>query len=457
VSFVLTLYIFLLSLWLLFYFENFKHSFQFQVFIEWSEYLNIYYSLGLDGISLFFIILTTFLMPICFLISWVSICYRLKEFVICMLLTEFFLIHVFSVLDLFFFYLFFESILLPMFLIIGVWGSRQRKIHATYQFFFYTLIGSLLMLVSIIYIYIVVGTSDLSVILIFKFNHYTQIFLWIAFFLSLAVKIPMVPFHIWLPEAHVEAPTSGSVILAGLLLKMGGYAILRFMIPIFDYANFFFMPFVFMLSIIAIIFSSLATIRQVDLKKIIAYSSVAHMNYVTLGLFSYDLHGLQGCIFLMLSHGLVSSALFISVGILYDRYKTRILKYYGGLVQLMPILSFFFFFFTLSNMSFPGTSSFIGELLILLSCFLLNTEISLFATSGMILNGIYAIWLFNRIFFGVIKANNLSIYYSDINKREFFVLFLFFIFILFFGVFPNFILDYISYSCLFSLFNLHFI
>lgn len=452
-SLKLTLFFFIFSLFFVFYFENFSHYFQFQFFVVWSEFLNIYYSVGVDGISIFFLILTTFLIPICFLISWVSISYRIKEFVFCILLTEFFLINVFTVLDLFFFYLFFESILLPMFLIIGIWGSRQRKIHATYQFFFYTLIGSLLMLISIIYIYSVVGTSDLSIILLFKFNHYTQIFLWIAFFLSLAVKIPMVPFHIWLPEAHVEAPTAGSVILAGLLLKMGGYAILRFLIPILSYANIFFMPFVFTLSTIAIIYSSLATIRQLDLKKIIAYSSVAHMNYVTLGLFSYDLFGIQGCIFLMLSHGLVSSALFISVGILYDRYRTRILKYYGGLVQLMPLLSFFFFFFSISNMSFPGTSSFIGELLILISCFLVNLEICFFATFGMVFNGIYAIWLFNRIFFGVIKKNNIFFYYCDINKREFFVLFLFIFFILIFGVFPNIIFYNINYCCLFFIFD----
>jgi len=232
-----------------------------------------------------------------------------------------------------------------MFLIIGVWGSRQRKIHAGYQFFFYTLIGSLLMLISIIYIYLIVGTTDLNLILLFNFNKYTQIILWLCFFFSLAIKIPMIPFHIWLPEAHVEAPTAGSVILAGLLLKMGGYAILRFLLPIFNYANIFFMPFIFTLSILAIIYSSLATIRQLDLKKIIAYSSVAHMNYVTLGLFSYDIQGLQGCIFLMLSHGLVSSALFICVGMLYDRYKSRVVRYYGGLIQLMPFLGFFFFFF----------------------------------------------------------------------------------------------------------------
>jgi proton-translocating NADH-quinone oxidoreductase chain M len=335
-----------------------------------------------------------------------------------------------------------------MFLIIGIWGSRDRKIHASYQFFLYTLLGSLFMLLGIIYIYIVIGTTDLSLLMLFEFNEHTQLFLWLCFFVSFAVKIPMLPVHIWLPEAHVEAPTAGSVILAGLLLKMGGYAILRFMLPCFGYANVFYMPLVLTLSVLAIIYSSFTTIRQLDLKKIIAYSSVAHMNYVTIGIFSYDLQGINGCLFLMLSHGLVSSALFISVGILYDRYKSRILKYYGGFVQLMPLLAFFFFFFSLANMSFPGTSSFIGELLILVSAFSLNTLLSFYASFGMILNGIYVIWLFNRLFFGLLNGLNLN-FYSDINKREFFVLFIFFILILIFGIFPNLVLNFLNYSVLF--------
>lgn len=437
-----------MSLLLLFKFDNFTSAFQFQFFITWIESLNIYYSLGLDGISLFFIILTTFLMPLCFLVSWVSISYRLREFLLCMLFTEFFLLNVFSILDFFFFYLFFESILIPMFLIIGIWGSRQRKIHASYQFFLYTLLGSLLMLLAIIYIYTVVGTSDLSVVLLFYFNDYTQIILWLCFFVSFAVKIPMMPVHIWLPEAHVEAPTAGSVLLAGLLLKMGGYAILRFMIPLFNYANFYFMPFVFTMSVLAIIYSSLTTIRQLDLKKIIAYSSVAHMNYVTLGIFTYELQGLEGCVFLMLSHGLISSALFICVGILYDRYKSRILKYYGGLVQLMPLLAFFFFFLSLSNMSFPGTSSFIGELLILVSCFSINTLLSFYAAFGMILNGIYVIWLFNRLFFGILSPCNFN-FFSDINRREFFILLPLSVLIMVFGIYPKLVLDYMHFSFLY--------
>lgn len=452
-AFNLTLFLFLFSLCFFFFFDNFTNVFQFQFFVTWSEHLNIYYSVGLDGISLFFVILTTFLMPFCFLISWLNVSYRIKEFALCMFLIEFFLINVFSVLDLFFFYIFFESVLIPMFLIIGIWGSRQRKIHASFQFFLYTLVGSLLMLLSIVYMYTLVGTSDLSLILLFKFNNYTQIFLWLCFFFSLAVKIPMIPFHIWLPEAHVEAPTAGSVLLAGLLLKMGGYALLRFVVPIFDYANFFFMPFIFTLSVLAILYSSLATIRQLDLKKIIAYSSVAHMNYVTLGVFSYELQGIAGCLFLMLSHGLVSSALFICVGIIYDRYKSRVLKYYGGLVQLMPLLSFFFFFLTLANMSFPGTSSFIGEFLILISAFIINNEIAAFAALGMILNGVYAIWLFNRLFFGIIQPTKGLQFYADINKREFFILATFSFFILIFGVYPNLLLNVVNYSSLFMIYS----
>jgi NADH-quinone oxidoreductase subunit M len=446
-SFNATLLLFLYSLTLLFYFEVDVTSYQYQFYITWGDFFNIYYSIGLDGLSLFFVLLTTFLMPFCLLLSWVNVSYRLREFAVCMLIIEFFLINVFTVLDFFFFYIFFECILIPMFLLIGIWGSRQRKIHASYQFFLYTLLGSLLMLLAIVYIYVTVGTTDLSVVLLYKFEYNVQLILWLCFFLSFAVKIPMVPVHIWLPEAHVEAPTSGSVLLAGLLLKMGGYAILRFLIPVFNYASVYFMPFVFCLSVISILYSSLTTIRQLDLKKIIAYSSVAHMNYVTIGVFSYELYGIEGAIYLMLSHGLVSSALFICVGIVYDRYKSRILKYYGGLVQLMPLYAFFFFLFSLANMSFPGTSSFIGELLVLISAFSVNTLLAFYAGFGMVLNGVYVIWLYNRLFFGILDANRIK-FYSDLNKREFYILLPLAVLVLFFGIKPNSILNIMEYSIL---------
>lgn len=444
-SFYLTLYYFLSSLNSLYEYDTTSLDFQDCFAYCWSEFFNIYYIISMDGLSLFFVLLTTFLMPFCLLLSWVNVSYRLREFAICMVIIEFFLINVFTVLDLFFFYIFFECILIPMFLLIGVWGSRQRKIHASYQFFLYTLLGSLLMLLAIIYIHITVGSTDLTIVSEYKFDLNIQLILWLCFFLSFAVKIPMIPVHIWLPEAHVEAPTSGSVLLAGLLLKMGGYAILRFLIPLFNYASFYFMPFVFCLSVISILYSSLTTIRQLDLKKIIAYSSVAHMNYVTVGVFTYELYGIEGAIYLMLSHGLVSSALFICVGIVYDRYKSRILKYYGGLVQLMPLYAFFFFFFSLANMSFPGTSSFVGEILVLISAFSVNTLLAFYAGFGMVLNGVYVIWLYNRLFFGILNSETIR-YYSDLNKREFFILFPLFLLVLFFGLKPNSILNIMEYS-----------
>lgn len=439
ISFYCSLSFFLFSLFFFFLFNNFTGVYQFQFFFLWNDYLNIYYSIGIDGISIFLILLTTFLTPLCLLLSWTNISYRLKEFVLCIIFTELFLLHVFTILDLFFFYVFFESILLPMFLIIGFWGSRQRKIHASYQFFLYTLLGSLLMLLAIIYIYIYVGSTDLATIISYKFSDHIQKILWFCFFLSFAVKIPMIPVHIWLPEAHVEAPTAGSVILAGLLLKMGGYAILRFLIPVFKTASFYFIPLILTMSIVAILYSSLTTIRQLDLKKIIAYSSVAHMNYVTIGAFSYNIFGLHGCLYLMLSHGFVSSALFICVGIIYDRYKSRLVRYYGGLTQLMPFLSFFFFMFSLANMSFPGTSSFIGEFFVLLAAFEISPLLCFYACFGMILNGVYVIWLFNRIFFGILNCKNVQLF-SDINKREFCILISLFFFVIILGIFPNSIL-----------------
>jgi len=327
-----------------------------------------------------------------------------------------------------------------MFLIIGVWGSRERKIRAAYQFFLYTLIGSVLMLLAILFIYFQTGTTDLQVLLTVDFSEKRQILLWLAFFASFAVKVPMVPVHIWLPEAHVEAPTAGSVILAGILLKLGTYGFLRFSLPLFPLATVYFTPAVYTLSILGIIYASLTTLRQIDLKKIIAYSSVAHMGYVTLGLFSLNFQGIEGAILLMLSHGLVASALFLCVGILYDRHKTRLVKYYGGCVHVMPLFSFFFLIFTLGNISLPGTSSFIGELLVLIGSFQTNTFIAFLASTGMILGAGYSIWLYNRVVFGNFKPHFINTF-SDINRREFFILLPFALGVLWMGIYPEVFMD----------------
>ena len=332
-----------------------------------------------------------------------------------------------------------------MFLIVGVWGSRQRKIRAAYQFFLYTLIGSLLMLLALLNIYFQTGTTDLQILWYAQFSEISQIFLWLAFFASFAVKIPMIPFHIWLPEAHAEAPTAGSVILAGILLKMGGYGFLRFSLPMLPVASIFFTPLIFTLSLVAIIYASLTTLRQIDLKKIIAYSSVSHMGFVTIGIFSLNVQGIEGSILLMLSHGLVSSALFLCIGALYDRYKTRVIKYYSGLIQVMPLFGVFFLFFTFANLGFPGTSSFIGEVLVLLSSFQINKTLTLFASLGMIFGAAYSIWLFNRIIFGSLK---LGYFYSfqDISRREFWILIPLVILILWMGIYPNSFLNEIHFS-----------
>nr|WCH57839.1 NADH dehydrogenase subunit 4 [Hypnea edeniana] len=423
-----------LLLWL--QFDSNTPFFQFVSTFVWFPSLNFYYVIGVDGISIFFILLTTFLIPVCILISWSSVKYNTKDYLICFLLLEFFLVQVFSVLDILLFYIYFESVLIPMFLIIGVWGSRQRKIRAAYQFFLYTLLGSLLMLLGILIIYFQTGSTDFHILWYSGFSETKQVILWLAFFASFAIKIPMIPFHIWLPEAHAEAPTAGSVILAGILLKMGGYGFLRFSLPMFPWASIYFSPLVFTLSVIAVIYASLTTLRQVDLKKIIAYSSVSHMGFVTIGIFSLNLQGLEGSIFLMLSHGLVSSALFFCVGVLYDRYKTRIIKYYTGLVQVMPIYGTFLLFFTFANIGFPGTSSFIGEILVLLGAFQINTVLTFFSSLGMILGAAYSIWLFNRISFGSVKLNYLSTY-QDISRREFFILVPLTILVIWMGVYPN--------------------
>ena len=401
--------------------------------------------LGIDGLSLFFVLLTTFLIPICILVSWTSIFLYVKEYCIAFLVLESLLITVFSVLDLFLFYIFFESVLIPMFIIIGVWGSRERKIRAAYQFFLYTLFGSVLMLLAILLIYFQTGTTDLEILYTSSFSENRQILLWLAFFASFAVKVPMVPVHIWLPEAHVEAPTAGSVILAGILLKLGTYGFLRFSIALWPYATYYFTPLIYTLSILAIIYTSLTTLRQIDLKKIIAYSSVAHMNFVTLGLFSLNSQGIEGSLLLMVSHGFVSPALFLCVGVLYDRHKTRLVRYYAGCGRTMPLFAIFFVFFTMANISLPGTSSFIGEFLVLVGTYQNNSFVAVLAATGMILGAAYALWLCNRLLYGMVKPHFITSF-SDITRREFFMFLPFIIAILWMGVYPEPFLDTIHCS-----------
>ncbi|YP_009543622.1 NADH dehydrogenase subunit 4 (mitochondrion) [Eucalyptus grandis] len=401
---------------------------QFVESLRWLPYENIHFFLGIDGISLFFVILTTFLIPICILVGWSGMRSYGKEYITASLIREFLMIAVFRMLDPLLFYVLPESVPIPMLtIIIGVWGSRQRKIKAAYQFFLYTLLGSVFMLLAILLILLQTGTTDLQISLTTEFSERRQIFLWIASFASFAVKVPMVPVHIWLPEAHVEAPTAGSVILAGILLKLGTYGFLRFSIPMFPEATLCSTPFIYTPSAIAIIYTSLTTSRQIDLKKIIAYSSVAHMNLVTIGMFSRAAavrspilsygQGIGGSIPPMLSHGLVSSALFLCVGVLYDRHKTRLVRYYGGSVSTMPNLSTISFSSTLANMSSPGTSSFIGEFPILVGAFQRNSLVATLAALGMILGAAYSLWLYNRAVSGNLKPDFLH-KFSDLNGRE---------------------------------------
>jgi len=444
----ISLFNFLASLLLWIGFDSSTSKFQYTLVTNWFSSISaqndlIYGSsffIGIDGISLFFIILTTFLTPICIFVGWASIQKYVKEYCIAFLVLETFMLAVFCTLDLLLFYVFFESVLMPMFVIIGVWGSRERKIRAAYQFFLYTLFGSVLMLLAILLIFFQAGTTDLTILLTTEFSEKRQVLLFLAFFASFAVKVPMVPVHIWLPEAHVEAPTAGSVILAGILLKLGTYGFLRFSIPMFPEASLYFAPLIYSMSLIAIVYTSLTTLRQVDLKKIIAYSSVAHMNFVTIGMFSLNAQGIEGSLLLMLSHGLVSPALFLCVGALYDRHKTRILRYYGGCVHAMPIFSILFLFFTMANISLPGTSSFVGEFLVLVGVFQSNTFVAIVAATGMVLGAAYGLWFYNRVVFGHFKAPYIS-YYSDLNRREFWMFMPFILGILWMGIYPSVFLD----------------
>jgi proton-translocating NADH-quinone oxidoreductase chain M len=450
-SLLITGVIFVYSINLLLLFDCTTYYFQYLTRYSFNfEILNIYFTFGLDGLSLFFFILTTFLIFLCVLFVFDE--KFLKYYLINLFLMELLLLLVFSVLDIFLFYIFFESILIPMYLLIGVWGSRDRKIWAAYLLFFYTLCGSFLMLLGILYIYTITGTSNIEFLLQYIFTTEEQYWLFLAFFLSFASKIPIFPLHIWLPEAHVEASTVGSVLLAGILLKLGVYGFVRFSLPLFPDASFFFSPFIYVLCGLGIIYSSFAAIRQTDLKRIIAYSSVAHMNLITLGIFCFNLLGLEGAILQSISHGFVAGALFFLIGMLYRRYGTRSIYYYGGLVQIMPIFSSIFLFFTMANIALPSTSSFVGEFLILLGLFRVNIRLMAVAALSVVLGGSYSLWLYNKIIFGNIKQNSLH-KFQDLTLREFYILLPLVLLVLIMGIFPYFWSNYIHSSLIFIIFN----
>ncbi len=426
-----------ISLILLNNFDKTESNFQFIENYELISDLNIYYHLGIDGISLPFILLTTILVPVCIISSWNKIQKNIAYFISCFLLIEVFLIGLFSSLNLFVFYIFFEGALIPMFLIIGIWGGANR-IYASYKFFLYTLTGSLLMLLGILTIYFYTGTSNLLLVqkVIFPFS--LQLWLFLSFFASFAVKTPMWPFHTWLPDAHVEAPTAGSVILAGILLKLGGYGFLRFSIPLFPLAADFFTPFIFFLSIVAIIYISLVTLVQTDIKKLIAYSSIAHMGFVTLGIFSRNIEGLHGAMFQMISHGIISAALFLSAGFLIDKKQTRSINSYGGLLKHAPIFASFFMIFSLGAIALPGTSGFIGEFLIITGAFKINFYLAFLSALGIILSAAYILWLYGRIFYG--NNINKKFLITDCNYNEIFIFSLFTLFVIILGIYPNLLL-----------------
>ncbi len=414
IAFATTIATLALSILLVAQFDPTHAGFQFQEKIAWFAGAN--YEMGVDGISVLFVLLTAFLMPICIAASWRSIEDRVAEYMIAFLLLETLMIGVFCALDLVVFYIFFEGGLIPMFLIIGIWGGKNR-VYAAYKFFLYTLLGSVLMLAAILMMVTVAKTSSIPELMAFHFDPKLQIFLWLAFFASFAVKMPMWPVHTWLPDAHVEAPTAGSVILAGILLKMGGYGFLRFSLPMFPAASTYFTPLIFAMSAIAIVYTSLVAFRQTDIKKLIAYSSVAHMGFVTMGIFSGNAEGVQGAIFQMLSHGLISGALFLCVGVIYDRMHTREIAFYGGLVTRMPWYAATFMLFTMGNVGLPGTSGFVGEILTMVGVYGVSTTTALVAASGVILSAVYALSLYRRVIFGGIVNPKLADI-QDMNWRE---------------------------------------
>ena len=433
-----TIVTFAVSLMMLARFDGASAEFQ---FVEKQPWLagTIIYHMGVDGISFPLVMLTTAILPICIIASWQSIQVRVKEYMIAFLVLETLMIGTFSALDLVLFYLFFEGGLIPMFLIIGVWGG-PRRVYASFKFFLYTLLGSVLMLLAIMAMYWSAGTTDIVALLKFKFSYSLQVWAWLAFFASLAVKMPMWPVHTWLPDAHVEAPTAGSVVLAAILLKMGGYGFLRFSLPMFPEASVLFAPLVFGLSVIAIIYTSLVAMMQEDVKKLIAYSSVAHMGFVTMGIFAMTTQGVAGGVFQMISHGIVSGALFLCVGGVYDRMHTREIAAYGGLVNRMPLFAAVFLIFTLANVGLPGTSGFVGEFLTLIGTFKVNTWVASLATIGVILSACYALWLYRKMVFGQLtKPALLTI--RDLTPREILIFVPLVVLTILFGIYPKPVLD----------------
>ncbi len=437
ISLATTVVVFALSLALWNAFDPSNSGFQFVVNMPWIGD-SIGYRVGVDGISVLFVVLTALLMPAVVISSW-EVDLRFKEYMIVFLVLETLMIGVFTTLDLAMFYVFFEGTLLPMFLIIGIWGGSAR-IQAAYKFFFYTFVGSVLMLLAMMAMYWDAGTTDITKLLTHQFPVGMQTWLWLAFFASLAVKMPMWPFHRWLPEAHVQAPTAGSVILAAILLKLGGYGFLRFSLPMFPEASAQFANFVFVLSVAAIILTSLIALVQTDIKKLIAYSSVAHMGFVTMGIFAGNALGIQGAMFQMISHGIVSGALFLCVGVIYDRMHTREISAYGGLVERMPRYAFAFMVFTMANVGLPGTSGFVGEFLTLMAVFQINTWVAFFAAFGVILSAGYALWLYRRVIFGALTKDSLK-GILDLNLREKVVLYPLIVMTVVFGFYPAPILD----------------
>ena len=435
---------FVVSLYLWIGFDRGTSDFQFVEQVEWIPAYGISYKMGVDGISVLFVLLSTLLTPICIIASWESIQSRVREYMIAFLVLETFMVGMFCALDFVVFYMFYEGVLIPMFLIIGVWGGAGR-VYAAFKFFLYTLAGSVLLLLALLAMYFEAGTTDIPTLLAYDFPAGMQTWLWLGLFASFAVKVPMWPVHTWLPDAHVEAPTGGSVILAGVLLKMGAYGFFRFSVPMLPEATEFFTPFVFTLSIVAIVYVSLVALAQEDMKKLIAYSSVAHMGFVTLGTFTLTQQGMEGALFQMLSHGLVSAALFLIVGVVYDRMHSRLIETYEGLVGRMPAYALVFMIFMLASVGLPGTSGFIGEFLILVGVFQVNTWAALLAASGMVLGAAYMLYLYRRVIFGVIAKEELKNIW-DLNRREVLVFAPLVALVLWMGIYPGPVLDILSAS-----------